>query len=159
MKKPFPVDRSKLESAITTAESNGGLPNITLLCQVVAELYNANNPPRVITHSVVGLRIREWGISIKTIKGKRGRVSDSPTNSDCKPKGNRLSESVLQTLHRDVPLRFHPVIGRLNEGSRSAAVKLKCLECSGWQTSEVAKCVCPDCPLFSFRPYKRIAPN
>ena len=32
-----------------------------------------------------------------------------------------------------------------------SAIREKCMECSNWQYSEVAKCNCPDCALFPFR--------
>ena len=31
---------------------------------------------------------------------------------------------------------------------------LKCLECAVYQPPEVKLCVCNDCPLFAFRPYR-----
>jgi hypothetical protein len=38
--------------------------------------------------------------------------------------------------------------------SRSAGVKSKCLECMGWQSSEVKNCSIVACPLHPYRPYQ-----
>lgn len=34
---------------------------------------------------------------------------------------------------------------------RAAAIRLKCLDCSGWNIVEVKQCVIKDCPLYPFR--------
>ena len=31
------------------------------------------------------------------------------------------------------------------------AIRLKCLDCMCQNAAEVARCVCPDCPLFPYR--------
>lgn len=31
------------------------------------------------------------------------------------------------------------------------AIKMKCLDCCGYQQSEVKLCTCVDCPLYNFR--------
>ena len=38
--------------------------------------------------------------------------------------------------------------------SRKAAVKALCLECTGWQRTEITKCTAPACPLHPYRPFK-----
>ena len=35
--------------------------------------------------------------------------------------------------------------------SRSRAIRLKCLDCSAQQQSEVKRCPCTDCPLWRYR--------
>jgi hypothetical protein len=42
------------------------------------------------------------------------------------------------------------------QGSLTAAVKLMCLDCSGWVKPEIRDCVIVECPLFPFRPYQDI---
>ncbi|MHB9071853.1 MAG: hypothetical protein ACYC54_15945 [Sedimentisphaerales bacterium] len=36
--------------------------------------------------------------------------------------------------------------------NRAAAVKAFCLECMGWQRTEIKNCDCVACPLYSYRP-------
>ena len=35
--------------------------------------------------------------------------------------------------------------------TRAKAIRQKCLECCGWHSPEVRKCVCEDCALWPFR--------
>ncbi len=39
--------------------------------------------------------------------------------------------------------------------SKARAVRVKCLECSGWQYSEVTHCQVFECPLWRVRPYQK----
>ncbi|MCP4612102.1 MAG: hypothetical protein GY845_25675 [Planctomycetes bacterium] len=38
--------------------------------------------------------------------------------------------------------------------SKAKAVRMKCLECSGWYMDEVARCRVYECPLWLIRPYQ-----
>lgn len=38
---------------------------------------------------------------------------------------------------------------------RAAAIKAKCLDCCNWQRVEITACPVDDCPLYSYRPYRR----
>lgn len=38
--------------------------------------------------------------------------------------------------------------------SKAAAVKAKCLDCSGWQRKEITLCPVHTCPLWPYRPYQ-----
>ena len=40
------------------------------------------------------------------------------------------------------------------ESGKARALKVKCLECSGWDREEVKKCTVKSCPLWQVRPYK-----
>jgi len=40
--------------------------------------------------------------------------------------------------------------------SRKAAMRAFCLERVGWKRNEVALCTDKDCPLYPYRPYKRV---
>lgn len=35
--------------------------------------------------------------------------------------------------------------------TKAKAIRLKCLDCSGWQAGEIVKCTCYDCSLYPFR--------
>jgi hypothetical protein len=43
-------------------------------------------------------------------------------------------------------------------GGRSpkSAIKAFCLECVGWQRAEVARCTDLACPLWAYRPFRRV---
>jgi len=40
--------------------------------------------------------------------------------------------------------------------SMKAAIKAQCLECVGWEKSEVRNCTALACPLWAYRPYQEI---
>ena len=40
-------------------------------------------------------------------------------------------------------------------GGRANAVKVNCLQCTGWKMAEVAECRVLDCAMWHFRPYQR----
>lgn len=69
----FIVDRAKLEKAVETAEGGGPVPTRSELYKRVSDLYNNDSPPKVITASVVALRLKDWNVNLKTPVGKRGR--------------------------------------------------------------------------------------
>ena len=51
-----------------------------------------------------------------------------------------------------IPVKYHSLYRRAMSGrSRKAATRIFCLQCVGWQPSEVAKCTAPSCPLFPYR--------
>jgi hypothetical protein len=35
--------------------------------------------------------------------------------------------------------------------TKAKAIRMKCLDCSGWQPGEIVKCTCYDCALYPFR--------
>jgi hypothetical protein len=49
-----------------------------------------------------------------------------------------------------------PLVDKVEQGSMAAAVKLMCLDCSGWVKPEIRDCVITSCPLYPFRPYQDI---
>ena len=38
-----------------------------------------------------------------------------------------------------------------NKLTPKKAIRAKCLDCVGWQSAEVVKCVCKDCSLYPYR--------
>jgi hypothetical protein len=43
-------------------------------------------------------------------------------------------------------------------GSRTDAVKAKCLDCSNWTRKEITLCQVDTCPLWPYRPYQDATP-
>lgn len=156
------VNRNWLIECIRKAEENGPIESgVVALYQEVAELYNAGNVPEPITHSVVGLRIKDWKLPHQTTLGKRGNNNlgniRSGTRSSTAEKFSENSAIVehFATLRERTPKEFHNLIDQSENGSRTAAVKLNCLECSGFVRKEVRLCQCEgSCSLWAFRPYQ-----
>lgn len=54
-----------------------------------------------------------------------------------------------------VPAAYRGCYRRATSGnSLRAAVNAFCLECMGWQRTEVVRCTASACPLFRVRPYQ-----
>jgi len=167
------VHQPTLTESIGHAEKDGPLKNLGELWQAAAKIYNLriNNVgleyPE-ITHSVVMLRANEWKLPRITVAGKKGRGAMTAEQKAAMQAGrvaNRRSKSekfaenpeivsAFEQIRARTPERFLPVLDQAENGSRTAAVKLHCLECSCWQTSEVRKCNVMHCALWPFRPYQ-----
>lgn len=175
MSKPVTkVDQKLLARAIERAEEDGPLRNLSELWKAASQIYNelvGDKDLKPISPSVVYLRAGEWKLPYVTKAGKKGR--QGPMSEEYKAAmaaaraagGGRKSKAEkfaadpakvawIKRLRETVPSRFQPLVDQVEGGSRSAAVKLHCLECSAFVTSEVRQCVCNQCPLFGFRPYQ-----
>ena len=55
-------------------------------------------------------------------------------------------------IGKDVPERYRERYERAMQGTnRADAVRLHCIECMGWQASEVKRCTATGCVLFPYR--------
>ena len=164
----IPVNQHILTQAIKDAEKDGPLSNQKEVWEKSAELYNAKcNPKKPLSHSIVALRAKSWSIQIQTPsgKGRRGPMSAEHKAKFIAARGKRVSKAekfeqsesaqeALSLLESQVPARWHNLVDAARNGSRTAAVKLKCLDCSAYQTPEIRKCHIKACPLWLFRPYQ-----
>ena len=176
MRTPISVDKNLLLESIALAEENGPLSNRQNLYIEVAKLYNTAiltgcSTLPVVTPSVVLLRVKEWSTQLKTPLGKRGRAAGTKLTEEHKaalragrqnrsPRVTRFNadsslQSSFELLAKRTPERYQPLVNAIRSGSKSAAIKLNCLECSGYVTDDVRNCVCTQCPLYAFRPYQR----
>jgi len=167
MRKPIEVDKAAFIAAVEEAEKNGPLKNLQELQERVADIYNQNHAP-TITKGVVYLRLKEFGVEHQTKAGKRGGGDGSHLRSG--KRGPRTSreekfnanqgiqasfERMEVVLRSDGMLeRYGSLLDKMKKGSMASAVKLNCLECSAYVTSEVKHCACSQCPLWPFRPYQ-----
>ena len=60
-------------------------------------------------------------------------------------------------MHDEAPEMFREMQKRALSGigGRSNAVKVNCLQCSGWKKAEVSECQVKDCAMWHWRPYQR----
>ena len=57
----------------------------------------------------------------------------------------------------DVPKRYRKIAERAGSGhSREAAIHIQCLQCCGWERRAVRECKSEDCPLYLYRPYRKV---
>jgi len=170
-KKTIIIDKPLFLQIIQTLENETAFSNRSGLFEQVANHYNAqkNAGLKEITASVVYLRVKDWSIELKTPKGKRGRVKGAPVPEGFGGKGKRSRkekfakkpwihqnyEAIRKELRSDEKtLRFLPVVDRAEAGSVTAMVKLNCLQCCCWETTEIKHCnsVCAFLPV---RPYQK----
>lgn len=60
-------------------------------------------------------------------------------------------------MRKGIPQKYQGIYNRVMSGkSRKAAMKSFCLECVGWFRNEVAHCTDTGCPLYPYRPYKKV---
>lgn len=167
------VSKAMLVKAIAQVEKDGGIDGgVVALHKLVATVYNGMKVPEQVSFSVVGLRIAQWKLAIKTQPARRGgdgsqlrRTSKGPrrTKKQKFAKNDGIQNSLVQirltTQNAMVGYggnkhRFDSLIDAIENGSRSAAVKLNCLQCCGYVTAEVRNCTGYECPMWPFRPYQ-----
>ena len=176
----IPVNKAILATAIRQAEVNGPLKNRNALNAAVAKIYNRMVPDSPITMHVVYTRLNQWnesvdktkvildGYQIKTERGKRGRTALTDEQKAKMLEGRRMSgntrrkrskkdkESVaeLRKYTSQVAPSRMSLVSKINSGSRTAAIKLFCLQCVGYEVKAVRDCTAATCPLHSVRPYR-----
>lgn len=162
------VDPAELTKAIEIAEADGPFANRDQLHKAVEAGEWAQNQPKPITASVVALRIKEFGIEPKTplgrIRASRAASSDgqtaAPTRS--KTKAEKIADpravEIYDNLAKIAPTSFQRTIKRARGGSMSAAIRLNCAACVGFEhvASQVRGCSSRSCPMFPFRPFQQV---
>jgi len=152
MKTPTKVDKTKLIRIIENIENKQIPKNRSELYGLVAKEYNEDK----VTPSVVMLRISEWNIPVKTPKGKRGRQPG--VKIERKPREDKFKDPKIQSglkdLKKEAGEKYNKTVDRIGKGSMKSAIKMKCLDCSGYDKKEVKNCTVYNCSLYPFRPYK-----
>ena len=177
-KTPIEINKELFLQIIQDLENRETFANRSKLFEAVVADYNklkADNL-KAITPPIVYLRTNEWEVELKTPKGKRGRQKGAPVPEGFGGKGKRSRKEKFAKkpwIHQNYEairkelrflaaadskdeklLRFLPVVDRAEAGSITAMVKLNCLHCCCWQTTEIKHCnsVCAFLPV---RPYQK----
>ncbi len=169
------ISRTDFINEIKKLEEKETFLNVQNLALAIAETEWAKDfKPKPITSPIATLRIKEWQLiergEIKTSKGRRGRqsgikLSDEQKSAMVSGRVNKsFDEEWLKALKANIPLtdskgnktdRFIKIYNKAVKGSIKAFLKLKCLDCSNWESTEVKLCTCISCPLWGIRPYKQ----
>ena len=154
-RKAIPVSQAMLTKVIEEIEADGPLPNRSALWEKVCA-----HPYCVaigLKPQVAMLRAKSYeGLVIKTPLGKRGREKGCPPVAGGGRKRKPMAKEVMDRLSHITPPTLQNDVKRAAAGSIKAAVKLKCLDCCAYSKKEVALCTIKECPLWHFRPYKRV---
>ena len=134
--------------------------HISDLVKLTASLYNekfgVNYSPTLFY-----LRIKSGELHTSLKPGKRGRPAGIALSSEQKEamQKGRTRERKIRTADLPALKKMHPEYSLLCEkvaaGSKTAAIKLKCLNCTCFQIKEISLCTSTDCALHSFRPYRK----
>lgn len=165
------VDREKLSQAVQKAEANGPLGSLSALWAAVTDLYNQDNPPVQITASVAYLRVTEWELPVQTQPGKKGRsgpmteeqkakMAAARANAPRRSRGEKMAAlsgaaEHFAMLRKITPKSLHGLVGKVEKGSLTAAIKLMCIECMGFEKKHVWDCRGLTCPMYLHRPYQK----
>jgi len=152
------IDKVDLVKKIDELEANGPLENRGMLFAKLAELFD-------VSTATIYNRFRELNLSAKTPLGKKGRakgtvvVREAGVISDTdKASFARLKQHMGKPLNK--------LVDKVQAGSKTAAIKLMCIECSGGLTEDkdgslskipaklIKDCGCLQCPLWTLRPYQ-----
>ena len=152
------ISKADFQKVVTDLEAAEQFVNPSALWKAVEDSDWAKGLlPRPMKAAVAYMRAKELGIIYKTQPGKRGngglgtgpRGPRTPRSQKMKKYGKSFA-----IMKQEIPERFAPVIARFEKGSSKAAIKLKCLECSGYQPVEIKLCTCVGCPLYPIRPFQ-----
>lgn len=154
------INKVEFQKVVTDLEASQNFENPSTLWKAVeASDWGKTLQPRPMTAAVAYVRAKELGIIYKTQPGKRG-IQSGPIGGGVPrvrvPRSKKMKAfaETFAKLRKSTPKRYLPLVDKAEKGSAKACLKLKCLECSNWQSSEVKQCVIIDCPLFPIRPFQ-----
>lgn len=112
--------------------------------------------PRPLSNQVARLKADEFGLTILTPVGERGKglVGVKRTGRRGKAVPLDVLQNVTNTMTMTEQEGYKKTLEKYSKGSLKAAIKLKCLDCSCNQREEVRDCRVSNCALFPFRPYQ-----
>jgi hypothetical protein len=148
------VNQKDFEEVLAILESQQEFPNLSALWNAVAATPWALG--NGVTPSVAYLRARDFNLisRLKTQAGRKGRAPGSGPVAPGPRKPRRKVSHDLSIFRARTPASFHRLITIAEKGSKSAALKLHCLQCCAFVRKEVRNCSCYSCPLHPFRPYQ-----
>lgn len=152
------IDKAAFQKVVNDLEAAQSFENPSLLWKAVeATAWAKGLQPRPLTAAIAYTRAKELGIVYKAKPGKKGRVAGFSRPAGPRvPRAEKLkkfSESFVR-MRLETPERWHNLIDRAENGSKTAAIKLNCLNCSCFEPKEVKLCPCINCPLYPIRPYQ-----
>lgn len=157
------IDKDKLEAIIVKLESENTYTTRSQLFTEVAEKYSDLHGVS-FSNACAAQRAKQFGIEIKTQMGERGlhlkggnadalkKWRETGEVQDKKPKIK--SPDFLPYWAKEDGGKFLKIAKSAQRGSVKAKIKLKCIECAGGLTKEVALCEITTCPLWDIRPYQ-----
>ena len=151
------INKDEFQKVVNDLETSQTFENPSMLWKAVeASDWAKSLQPRPLTAAVAYARSKELGITIKTQPGKRGAAVANGVPRVRVPRSKKMKafKETFERLRKETPKRFLPLVDKAEKGSAKACIKLKCLECSNWQSVEVKCCEIINCPLYPIRPFQ-----
>jgi len=160
------VNREEFQKVVNDLESRQTFENPSHLWKALEQTeWAKSQKPRPITAAVAYVRAKELKIQYQTKPGKRGRAAltdEQKARMQEARKGARRTGKekmapyveTFEQLRKEVPDRYQNLVDRAAQGSKTAMIKLKCLDCCTYQTKEITHCTCTGCSLYPVRPYQ-----
>ena len=149
-RKAIAVNAVDLQNTITNIETGSNPPSSRQkLWEAVASTDWAKG--LTLSSQVAMLKAKALGCIIATPLGKKGNPGGlKKTRTGGTPRKG-IPATIAAELKRIHGEKYSGTVDRASKGSLKSAIKLKCLDCCGFQKSEVALCTITACPLWSFR--------
>lgn len=151
------IDKAEFQKVVSDLENSQVFVNPSALWKAVeATEWSKSLKPRPLTAAVAYVRARELEIVVKTKPGKRGLPSGPRARGTRIPRSQKMQAFAqsFAEMRAETPKLYLPLIDKAEKGSLRACIKLKCLECSGWQSSEIRNCNIIGCSLYPIRPFQ-----
>ena len=149
------INKEEFQAVVTELEKNQEFRNPSALWKAVENTeWARSQKPRPMTAAVAYVRAKELGITYKVVPGKRGFDGKRTGPRTPRIKKMKAFAPSFAKMRLSTPERYLPLVDKAEKGSKMACIKLKCLECSAWQGSEVRQCVIIHCPLYPIRPFQ-----
>lgn len=153
-----PAELQKFIADLETAQPDGKFRTRGELFEAIEDSQWAKTrSPRALSAQVARIMVVKNNLTLLTPLGQKGRVKGMP--APVVPEGNRKRKQIegeaLKALTQAVPKSSAKILAKAARGSLRAAIRIKCMDCSGEQASEVRKCAVNDCALWSFRPFQK----
>ncbi len=157
---PTVINKVDFQAALTQLETTQQFRNRSELWAAFSQTeYAKNHAIRPLQPQTAMMFADKENVSIITIKGRKGRLPGQGLVASGQRR-KRIIDSeyrinILKDMPKDQQEKLVNVIDKACNGSMKAAVKLKCLDCTNYQKSEISGCTIVGCGLHPYRPYRK----
>jgi isocitrate dehydrogenase len=141
-KKVSRVSREALLQAVQQATSTKSYTHRMGLVAAVAAILRKTTPELLVVDVADAVKHYELSLPLATTTRKQQRAANAE---------RRLH---LARLYATTPVKYHRLVERIGQGSRAAATKLHCLQCTCFCVAEIRHCGIMDCGNWDFRPFQ-----
>lgn len=145
------IDKDRLKEEIDRAEAAQTFENQSRLLEYLCttdfakSIKDSTGKIRTILPGNLYSKIKEYGLTVKTAKGKKG--GNKPGKRAARGRRSNAKEMIAST-----PKEFKHIAEKAADGSMKATIKLHCLQCCCFVASEVKACQIKTCGWWDWLP-------